>query len=287
MGTAEYNRIILGIEPVVEEKEEKKHALDRDKITDWTDGMEEDDVTGIDENYDDNEEVVEEKKEYLPEFITDTRYVEDPKNKKDGWTFWYNKHMLTIPLPEGTAYVYFYVYPLQIKQNEGATDIFVTAESGGMVRAGVSRGESKGVMVEFEDIGFMIRGSWKNGEFESIVRCLNDDIAREISEEFRDFIPEDRMATTYVRADLNGTWVNIFPARYGDNEDNGYALAACAVEIPEHTGRDGTLYPKNVTVVTPQEDGTFELDTGEGYPVHMQTYWFGDDPAYFNYEFDN
>lgn len=210
----------------------------------------------------------------LPKFVTDTHFGADPDGSKDGWSFWYNRHTVRLLLPEGLATIRFYVYPLSIKENEGATDIFVVAESEGLVRAGVSRGNTTSVNIDYEDIKFVVRASWKDKKLDSIVRCVNEELADSFSQEVRSFTPDPRTQTTYLRTSVQGVNLDIFPARYGENENTGYALAAIAVESEN-----------NIGITTPSADGTFIVDIGKDMPVMVNCFWQGTDPVMFYVEF--
>lgn len=210
----------------------------------------------------------------LPVFASDPHFPSDKPDQKDGWTFLYNRHIVKIPLKQGVVIVKFYVYPLDVKQNDPATDIFVTAESGGMVRAGVSRGTTTGVSIEFDDVKFMIRAAWKNGEFQSIVRCLNQELAGTIAaQETKSFTPDPRMASTYFKTTVDGVPIDVFPAKFGENERTGYALAAVAIESKN-----------NIGIATPGPDGTCILDLGNGSSKYLDCYWIGSKTVSFKVE---
>lgn len=222
------------------------------------------------------DEKKETKAERMPVFRSDPHFDTDPPHKKNGLTFLYNRHTVKLSLPQGVAIIRFYVYPLDVHQEDAATDIFVAAETGEKVRGGVSRGDSAGVSIEFDDVRFIVRGSWKNGQFESIVRCMNGDLAAKMSQTTKSFIPNPRMASTYYRTTIKDVPVDVFPAKYGANEANGYALAVCAIE-------SGT----NIGIATPGPDGTMVLDLGNGMVESMQCYWLGSDEPSFHVEIED
>lgn len=226
------------------------------------------------------------RKDRLPEFIKDGRYKDDVQGIKLWDTFTYNHHALSLEYNGESGTIHFYVYPLAIKQNELATDIMVIAESGEVCRANVSRGTVSSVELNFGDIPFMIRGSFKDGKFHSIVKPMIQELIETTTENIYPHEATNRTSTTFVQSEYHGILFNIFPAKFkkdefGDyipaNGSNGYTPAGIVIERDHH-----------VEVLTPTSEGIFNVLGNNGETILIETYWnhpkLGET---FNYHFDS
>lgn len=199
----------------------------------------------------------------LPEFVENTGLPKDAEGEKAESTFLYNVHTLTIDLgTRGTGVIKFYVYPLQYAKNSKISDIMVVAEAGGIVRAALSKGVSSSVRLLFEDFQFVIRGRWQDGSFISQVNPLNDEIIDNTKSEVKSVIPEKATSTMYMHQQFGGADLYIFPAKYGDNADTGYALTAMAIATKD-----------DVSVVTPTANGNYVLQGKDNKDYSIELYW--------------
>lgn len=169
-------------------------------------------------------------KDRLPVFSKEEQFRNDRDGQKQIETFWCSQHDLTITHEGAHGTIHFYVYPLAIKENERATDVFVIAESGGICRTALSRGEVSSVELEFEGVPFAIRGSFQNGKFISMVKPLLADVAENYQEKVIDRSSSIRTSTTYVQTEYRGLKFNIFPAMFGGNGSRGFAPAGIVIE---------------------------------------------------------
>lgn len=245
----------------------------------------------IEEEPKDTETVIDEssqtnRKDRLPEFIKDGRYKDDVQGIKLWDTFTYNHHAISLEYKGDSGTIHFYVYPLAIKQNELSTDIMVIAESGEVCRANVSRGAVSSVELSFGDIPFMIRGSFKDGQFHSIVKPMIQEVIETMTEHVYPHEATNRTSTTFVQSEYHGIVFNIFPAKFkkdefGDyipaNGSNGYTPAGIVIERDHH-----------VEVLTPTSEGVFNVLGNNGETILIETYWnhpkLGET---FNYHFDS
>ena len=224
--------------------------------------------------------------ERLPVFAKDGRYKDDIQSLKLWDSFVYNHHAVTINYKGNEGTIHFYVYPLAIKYNELATDIMVIAESGDMCRANVSRGSVSSVELSFGDIPFVIRGSFQDGKFNSIVKPLIQEVIDTMKESVYPHEAETRTSTTYVQSEYHGILFNIFPAKFkkdefGDyypaNGTNGYTPAGVVIERDNH-----------VEVITPTSEGTFSVLGNDNETILIETYWNCPKQGHtFNYHFDS
>lgn len=206
--------------------------------------------------------------ERLPVFAEYDKFRKDAKLDKNSTTFLYNKHEVLIDFGnQGMGKITFYVYPLEVKQDSNITDVMVVAESGGLVRAAISRGTSSAVKIEYEQFPFIVRGRWEHGAFLSQVNSLDENIAKSMTDSVESFVPEARTSTTFFKAEYDGVFLYAFPARYGENESTGYALTALAVE--DH----GSL-----TVLTPRPTGEYVVTCNDGKELSVDLYWIGTSP---------
>lgn len=275
----DYDKYILKID-----KNEKQVKKETEKII-MPDIFNTDDEKAVDTKTPDKEEKEQERdsqpdytnKDRLPEFFEDTNYTKDDvKNglpKKSAASFLYNKHLLTFA--NGSS-IEFCIYPLKVKADSPITDVFVAAVkktpvSGSrwpisIIRANVSRGISSSVNIEFDEkTKFIIRGAWKNGIFSSQVNPLSEK-AVEYKEITEQHVPTIRTSTTYLRTNVDGHICNAFPVSFLENDKNGYAYTAVAVEDEN-----------NVIVITPTESGDFIISGKNGSSDKSLTFnWTGD-----------
>lgn len=200
----------------------------------------------------------------LPAFFKDSRYPDDPENKKFYDTFLYDQHDISVTYQNQSGVIHFYVFPLAVRQNERATDILVIAESGEVCRAGISRGIGSSVELEFADIPFVVRGSFSDGVFRSQINSLNEEVASSMKDEIKPHPADKRTSTTYVQIRYQGIDLNIFPAKFKNNGSTGYSPAAIAIE------RNRML-----ELLTPTSEGTFAVTGNGGENILVETYWVG------------
>lgn len=213
----------------------------------------------------------------IPEFGHDGRYKDDAANKKGFNTFLCNQHDMTINSNLGSGIIHFYVYPLSVKTNEKATDIFVIAEAGGICRTSISRGKTSSVEIEFEKISFAVRGSFENGNFVSMVKPLTEGVLDNCQEALIQHIPEVRMSTTYMQAIVeDGILCNIFPAKFNGNYQNT-GLCPAGIVIERN---------KQLEIVTPNSEGSFTIKGTHNEDISLITYWTGGDTPVFRLEMD-
>lgn len=215
------------------------------------------------ENDKDNNDIVNSDENRLPIFGENERYRKDKSKEKYASTFLYNQHDIRIDFgEEGIGKITFYVYPLDVKTDSNISDIMVVAESGGLVRAAISRGQSSAVKIEYDQFPFIIRGRWKEGKFLSEINSLDADLVNKMTDTVTSHIPENWTSTTYFKTEYHSTYFFAFPARYGENESTGYALTAMAV-----------LDHDNLTIYTPQPDGGYEITCADGTALEIGLYW--------------
>ena len=206
--------------------------------------------------------------ERLPVFAENDKFRKDARLEKSSVTFLYNKHEVLIDFgSQGVGKITFFVYPLEIKQDSNITDIMVVAESGGLVRAAISRGTSSAVKIEYDQFPFIVRGRWEHGAFLSQVNSLDENIAKSMTDSVESFVPEERTSTTFFKTEYDGVFLYAFPARYGENENTGYALTALAVE--DHG---------SITVLTPRPTGEYVVTCSNGEELSVDLYWIGSSP---------
>ena len=213
----------------------------------------------------------------IPEFGHDGRYKDDTPNKKAFDTFLCNQHDITINSELGSGIIHFFVYPLSVKLNEKATDIFVIAESGGICRTAISRGITSSLEIEFEKIAFAVRGSFENGDFTSMIRPLTADIVENYQEELIPHIPSIRTSATYMQTIVaDRIMCNVFPAKFTGNYQNT-GLCPAGIVIWRN---------KQLEIVTPNSEGSFTIKGDHGDDIALITYWTGGDSPVFRLEIE-
>ena len=196
------------------------------------------------------------------------RYPSFPADKtgvKMESSFLCNVHHLAVIVNGRRGVIDFTIYPLEVQENAMITNIFVTAVAGNSIRAGISKGQSAAITMEFGGIAFMIRGSFKNQKFESQVNLLNAPDA-EVKENVIRHERKDRTSTTYAMIEEADKNLYIFPGQFLDNGPNGLSAAAMAVDKG-----DG-----NVIVLCPTQEGNFIINEG-GIERSLEIYWMGNE----------
>ncbi len=202
--------------------------------------------------------------DYEPRLNGDINYNRDPEYSKSLDTFCVNHVRLVYQEGGKKAVVDFNIYPLTFKENEPATDIFVTAISGNIVRAGVSRGTSTAVRLDFDELSFMARASWKDGKLRTQVNCLNKELAEHFVQDTVEYMPASRTYATYMQEDFGKIEYSFFPALIGRNGTSGNVPSAMAYQ------KDGHLQ-----VLLSNEKDAFSIFDDDGLPVELSLYWSG------------
>lgn len=233
----------------------------------------------IEEQKDDLEKVEEQapkSKNRLPEFAKNGRFRDDSLWKKELSTFLCNQHNITLTYQGNSGVIQFYVYPLDVKTEEKATDIFVIAVAGDVCRSAVSRGETSSVEIDFEGIPFAIRGSFEGGTFKSMVKPLVEEIVSSYTEEIINYVPEKRTSTTFVQTEYAGITFNIFPGRFMTNAQNGFCPAGIVL-----------IRNERLESLTPNQEGSFSIIGNNGENINIITYWMGGKDACFWYKMES
>lgn len=268
----DYNRVVLKISddgksiPTITE-------LNIPDLPEEAETKETSEEKGEEKGKDEASSIAEYSAERLPEFMHDGRYKDDPINKKQLNTFICKQHDLEINSKLGNGIIHFYVYPLGIKANEKATDIFVVAESGGVCRTSISRGKTSSLEIEFEGISFAVRGSFENGDFISMVKPLAEELVGNYVENIISYDAKIRTSSTYMQTEIHGILFNVFPAQFGKNKQNGLCPAGIVIE------RNNQL-----EIFTPTSEGSFVIKGNEGETISLITYWTGGDNPQFRIE---
>ena len=205
----------------------------------------------------------------LPEFEFLSQFPEDNEDSKEYSTFLCNEHIVTFKDRPDISPIRFMIYPLASSQaNTLISDIFVIASSEGSIRAGISRGATSAVTMEFDNHIFMIRGSFKDGVFESQINSMNAE--EPIETKTTRHVPSAKMACTYTRVAMSDGTLFMFPAVMKDNnKTTGLAEAAIAIQTADA-----------VRVLSPTSDGRFVINP----ETLLECYWMGDT---FYYDFQH
>ena len=203
----------------------------------------------------------------LPVFAQYPELPKDKSGRKSAGTFLYDMHKIKVRAAKTKEYT-FCIYPLKIEENALVTDVFVVASvNDKYIRAGISRGRTSAVTITFDET-FLVRGSWKNGIFESQITVMGTDAGTVEDELIANNTRRQKTATTYVSIPTSGTEeIYIFPGIYNKNdEDTGYALAAMAIKTKD-----------DVMVLTPTQEGIFAINNGK---IKLECYWQGNEFRY-------
>jgi hypothetical protein len=271
----DYDKVILHKEDKETPKETKSIMVpDFDEgiepeHTDDTQEAKENEEKNADANLTDQDPVNE---SHVPEFYEDPDLPKDPDQQKLLSSFLFDEHDVVITNDGMKAEIKFFIYPLRKYDNAACTDIFVSAISNNIMRAGVSGGKTFAVTIEFnKDVSFIIRGKWENGVFSSSVISLNQELGSNAIDDVKHYVPSTPTSTLYVKQKFDDMECYIFPASSGDNSATGYALAAIAY-VDDSSA---------VNIITPSEDGTFIIH--DNYAI--DAYWQGNNLTLY-YEFE-
>ena len=169
----------------------------------------------------------------IPEIIPELIIQEDPVEQKaqvvnfpidDDFSkskdsFLFNFHELTITEGNRTPItIYAYVYPRDpFKKETMFTDIVVCFKLDNMYRMGQSGENVKAVDLEIKDYRFIVRGSFKNGEFVTTFNSMNPDV--KMSEEITKISPTQRTSTFFKVLEIDDHKFEIFPLSLKNGKD--------------------------------------------------------------------
>lgn len=180
---------------------------------------------------------------YIP---SDSRYPDDPVDRKEYDTFLFNSHSIDISFHDGRkAHFEAVVYPVYMDESDSlATDIFViVSDEIGRIRSGMSDMEQngqKGVSVEFEGLRLIFRGEWKGGRFQTnckIMSYFDSTMKLSLKEKVVYVVPSNRTSSYYLRhKGKDGTYINVFPLKVLKN-DNVTGLVPSALIIEDGNSR--------------------------------------------------
>lgn len=167
---------------------------------------------------------------HMASFEAFSNCKDDPYGEKSFDSFFFDLHTTDVLDQTGKRdTLNVYVYPL----NNGTTDslsadILVVAVLGNAIRTGISRGNTCSVTLSYGDLRFIARGTWHNGVFNSTVSFLNTEVDKVV---FKKVTHERTLETStgYIRTDVGGRTVYMFPGEFNENSLNGFALFAAAV----------------------------------------------------------
>lgn len=182
----------------------------------------------------------EQPKNLIPYIPSDSRYPDDPVDRKEYDTFLFNSHSIDISFHDGRkAHFEAVVYPVYMDESDSlATDIFViVSDEIGRIRSGMSDMEQngqKGVSVEFEGLRLIFRGEWKGGRFQTnckIMSYIDSTMKLSLKEKVVYVVPSNRTSSYYLRhKGKDGTYINVFPLKVLKN-DNVTGLVPSALII--------------------------------------------------------
>lgn len=185
-------------------------------------------------------------KNLIPYIPSDSRYPDDPVDRKEYDTFLFNSHSIDISFHDGRkAHFEAVVYPVYMDESDSlATDIFViVSDEIGRIRSGMSDMEQngqKGVSVEFEGLRLIFRGEWKGGRFQTnckIMSYIDSTMKLSLKEKVVYVVPSNRTSSYYLRhKGKDGTYINVFPLKVLKN-DNVTGLVPSALIIEDGNSR--------------------------------------------------
>lgn len=220
-----------------------------------------------------------EKEESLEyHFYYGNRYPDDPDGKKTFRSFLFDHYICHVETVKDIKVIKgdfnIYIYPITVEETTMITKIFVVIDHNGIIRTGISKGESSAVTVEIEGYKFMCRGSFRDFVFHSSVNLLNTD-GSSMTESVEHFGREEKTSSICVRKDTGNTIFYIFPATteaLGNSNKTGLAAAAVIMFSKDDY---------NIDILAPTQDGDFILETAGGQ-MRLQCYCEGN---MFCYEF--
>ncbi|MDY6281148.1 MAG: hypothetical protein SPL63_13725 [Roseburia faecis] len=212
------------------------------------------------------------KKITLPYISFDNHYENDPSGRKEYDSFLFDEHTVDGVLPSGEKKHYeAIVYPLTMNtENQRSTDILVImTDDTGKIRTGMSKtGEAaqKSVTLEFDEISFIVRAYWSDGDFRTNVSLLSSEAGQAyISDKTIKVRPTKRTSSFYMRlTGSNGDVLDVFPRTLLHNNPRT-GLAPVVVMIEDGAKRQ--LY-------TSENDNYYEL-WFDGKQQRIDIYWAG------------
>lgn len=205
---------------------------------------------------------------YVPSLAGEMKYNRDPQKQKNLSTMCLNTVYMDCDLGNGQhGAVQFSIYPLIFTENAPVTDIVVVALSGEVVRAGISQGKSAAVQIDFDEMSFLVRGSWQDAEFKTQVNCLDKRFADKFVATTETYMPSSRTYTTYLQEELFGQTYSFFPVIVGQNHSST-GLAQCAMLSEEREGGR-----KHINILVSNDEDAFPLPDQNGDIYLASLYW--------------
>ncbi len=178
--------------------------------------------------------------ETLPIIQNDDRYPDDEPFVKSYDTFLSNKHLAEVTAKDHAKPITytFHVYPINMSTEDAliceiAVGLITSDNRYRYAMSPISETKSKNASIKIDGIEFMVRGSWKNGEFLSRVDVVENE--KEYTIKMRKGIhvaPSVRTSSFYMRVKSErGEILNILPlGRLYNNEETGIAPAIAIFE---------------------------------------------------------
>lgn len=180
----------------------------------------------------------------IPYIKDDEKYPDDVEGRKEYDSFLFNTHEVLVRFDDGIVKpVTVTVYPLTMDTSDRiASDVFVIAEDDesrlrtGFSGAGNQSGRS--VVVDFGEYALIVRGNWRNGDFNSsvsIYSVADQDRKAYIDANMKRTVPTKRTSRFFMRYRAkNGNYLNLFPTTLLRN-DPGTGLAQTVAMIETET----------------------------------------------------
>ena len=197
----------------------------------------------------------------LPYIAFDSHYENDPDGRKEYDSFLFDEHTVDAVLG----------YPLTMNtENQRSTDILVImTDDTGKIRTGMSKtgdAAQKSVTLEFDEISFIVRAYWSDGDFRTNISLLSSANGQAyISDKTIKVRPTRRTSSFYMRmTGENGDVLDVFPRTLLHNNPHT-GLAPVVVMIEDGTKRQ--LY-------TSENDNYYDL-WFDGKQQRVDIYWAG------------
>lgn len=208
----------------------------------------------------------------LPYIAFDSHYENDPDGRKEYDSFLFDEHTVDAVLSNGDKKHYdAIVYPLTMNtENQRSTDILVImTDDTGKIRTGMSKtgdAAQKSVTLEFDEISFIVRAYWSDGDFRTNISLLSSANGQAyISDKTIKVRPTRRTSSFYMRmVGENGDVLDVFPRTLLHNNPRT-GLAPVVVMIEDGTKRQ--LY-------TSENDNYYDL-WFDGKQQRVDIYWAG------------
>ena len=208
----------------------------------------------------------------LPYIAFDSHYENDPDGRKEYDSFLFDEHTVDAVLSNGDKKHYdAIVYPLTMNtENQRSTDILVImTDDTGKIRTGMSKtgdAAQKSVTLEFDEISFIVRAYWSDGDFRTNISLLSSANGHAyISDKTIKVRPTRRTSSFYMRmVGENGDVLDVFPRTLLHNNPRT-GLAPVVVMIEDGTKRQ--LY-------TSENDNYYDL-WFDGKQQRVDIYWAG------------